>query len=500
MIPAVVSGILLALSFAPVSWGFCGWIALVPLLFSIETAKSRRQALLRGWVAGIVFFFFSLHWIVHVAFAAWPLLVLFESLFFILFAWLLDQGRSVRNSFLKIFWIALAWMSCEILRSEMPIFGFGWNLLAFSQSYHPPVLQSAGLFGAYGLGFGMALVNACLFSSLQGRANRGRNGLIMSFLVAAVIFAGLFIYGNAQLAKPENPKEKIRISVIQGNIPQSVKWETIARGKILEIYLTLTQLAAFDRPSLIIWPEAAFPGYFNRDVESPRVQEVVSKAGIPLLFGAPHLVTDDTAFNSAYLMDAEGSIRERYDKQNLVPFGEYVPLKFIFGFLERVAYALGVSDFSAGKTPAVFRLFNEEMAFSVLICFEDTFSQLSRRFVDLGAQFLVVMTNDAWFERSAAPYQHLDASIFRAVENGVPVVRAANTGVSAFISSRGHVYARVRDKKGGDIFATGKETAEVAIEAGEKTLFRKGGWLFPYAGAGGFFILLTGMILRRKNG
>src|SRR3989338_5060725 len=142
MIPACVSGILLALSYAPVSWGFLGWIALVPLLISLESAKSRSQALTLGFAAGAVFFFFSLHWIIHVAFIAWPLLVLLESAFFALFAWMAREGKRLQNSIVKNFWVAFAWMSCEILRSEMPVWGFGWNLLAFSQSRVLPVLQS----------------------------------------------------------------------------------------------------------------------------------------------------------------------------------------------------------------------------------------------------------------------------------------------------------------------------------------------------------------------
>lgn len=502
MILAFLSGIMLALCYAPVSWGFLGWAALVPLLLSIESAKSRASALARGFACGFTFFFFSVHWIIHVDFIAWPLLVLLESPFILLFAWAVYEGKRIQNPLLKICWTALAWMAVEIVRSEIPVFGFGWNLLAFSQSSTPLVLQSANIFGAYGLGFMMMLVNGCIALLLQRKAQAGvrNNDILTSIFLLVMIFGGLLVYGNQQLAKPETAKGKIKISVLQGNIPQSVKWATLARGKILETYMTLMELASFDQPDLVIWPEAAFPGYFNRDTESPRVEELVRKIGIPVLIGAPHLEpgTGDFAFNSAYLLDGEGRIRERYDKQNLVPFGEYVPLKRIFGFLERLAYSLGVSDFNAGKVATVFHLFNQEIAFSVLICFEDTFSRLARDFVERGAQFLVVMTNDAWFERSSAPYQHLDVSIFRAVENGVPVVRAANTGVSAFISPQGEVYARVRNKKGEDIFSTGKETAWVTLREGQTTVFRQGGWLFPYA-AGALFVIMFSTLLLQKR-
>ena len=213
------------------------------------------------------------------------------------------------------------------------------------------------------------------------------------------------------------------------------------------------------------------------------------------MVGSPHLEPDNSAFNSAYLLGPDGDIKQRYDKLLLVPFGEYVPLKSIFGWLEPLAYTLGVSDFSAGKEKTLFELQNGEIHFAVVICFENIFPNLVRSFTDRGAEFLAVMTNDAWFGHSAAPYQHLQASVFRAVENGVPLVHVANTGVSVFISRKGEVLDRVRNPEGKDIFIAGRKTYPLAME-NERTFYRRGGWIFPYGALALFVVLLAGKEIR----
>jgi apolipoprotein N-acyltransferase len=261
----------------------------------------------------------------------------------------------------------------------------------------------------------------------------------------------------------------------------------------------LTRLAAFDQPDLVIWPESSFPGYFNRDLDSGRVRELVAELGVPLVLGSPHLEGADDAYNSAYLLNEEGETVSRYDKLYLVPFGEYVPLKSVLGWLEPLAYRLGVSDFRAGKDFTIFRLPAWDMPFGVLICFEDVFARLARNLAARGARFLVVITNDAWFGPTGAPYQHLEASVLRAVENGIPVVRAANTGVSAFITAQGKVLGRVRGKNGEDIFTSGKATYALPLPSGPATLFRQGGWIFPYAAAGLFLCMAAALLIIRKG-
>ncbi|OGX11848.1 MAG: apolipoprotein N-acyltransferase [Omnitrophica bacterium RIFOXYB12_FULL_50_7] len=270
----------------------------------------------------------------------------------------------------------------------------------------------------------------------------------------------------------------------------------MAKEKILEIYEKLTQLAALEQSDLIIWPEAAFPGYFNRDLQAERISRLAAEIQTPLLVGGLEWESEKESYNSAYFLKKDGASGQRYDKLRLVPFGEYIPLKFIFGGLTPVADALGISDFNAGTEAVVFRWSRVEWPFGVLICFEDVFSDLARDLADRDAKFLVVITNDAWFGKTGAPFQHLQASIFRAVENGVAVVRSANTGVSGFISHRGRVLATVKDGGGEETFVMGQKTLDLPLVA-ERTLYRRGGFLFPYFATACFLIL--GVFMSRRN-
>jgi len=493
----IVSGLLLALSFPSAGWGFLAWVALVPLLASLHHAQDRSQALGFGLITGIVFFCFSIHWLTHVSTLGWLIVVLMQSVYVMVFAWLAYEGiRSRESALFKAVWIALAWTVTEFLRSEVPVFGFGWNLLAYSQSPYIPLIQFTNVLGAYGLGFLIVLVNALLLYAWFRR--KDLRTALSFFGFAVLMLVGLWGYGKMTLERPVAPKEFLRVSVVQGNIPQSVKWELMAKEKILEIYEKLSQLAGLEQPDLIIWPEASFPGYFNRDLQAGRISRLASDIQTPILLGGLYWVSEHELYNSAYFLGKDGALGQRYDKLRLVPFGEYIPLKFLFGWLTPVADALGISDFSAGKDAVVFRWAREEWPFGVLICFEDVFPDLARHLADRDAKFLNVITNDAWFGKTSAPFQHLQASIFRALENGVAVVRAANTGVSAFISCRGRVLATVKDAKGEETFVMGQKTLDLPLVV-ERTLYRQGGFLFPYFVLGVFLVLSVSLILKRKR-
>ena len=491
----IVSGLLLVLSYPSTEWGFLAWFALVPLLASVHHAQNHSQALGFGLITGILFFGFSMHWMTHVTTVGWMLLTLMESVYVMVFAWLAYVGiKSKRSVFIQVVWIALAWTVTEFLRAEVPVFGFGWNLLAYSQSAYVPLIQFANVAGAYGLGFLIALVNVCILFAWF-RRKEWRTSLSLAATVILVL-AGLWGYGKMTLEKPVAPPEYLRVSVLQGNIPQSVKWELMAKEKILEIYEKLAQLAALEQPDLIIWPEASFPGYFNRDLQAERISRLAAEIHAPFLLGGLHWVNERELYNSAYFLEKDGALGQRYDKLRLVPFGEYIPLKVIFGWLTPVADALGISDFSAGTEPVVFHWAREDWPFGVLICFEDVFTDLARRLADRNAKFLTVITNDAWFGKTSAPFQHLQTSIFRAVENGVAVVRAANTGVSGFISHQGRVLATLKDQRGEETFSMGQRTLDLPLVT-ERTLYRQGGYLFPYAVAALFLIL--GVFVFRGN-
>jgi len=266
----------------------------------------------------------------------------------------------------------------------------------------------------------------------------------------------------------------------------------MAKQDVIEIHENLTQVAALREPEMIIWPEASFPGYFNADYSSESILDKFRAMAIPVLVGSPYWESETRIFNSVMLVDGQGHIENRYDKIRLVPFGEYVPWKLVLGWLEPLAYTMGVGNFTAGKAQTLFPL--AEHAFAVLICFEDVFPDLARTAVKKGAHFLTVVTNDAWFGKTGAPWQHFQTSIFRAVENGVPVVRSGNTGISGFISAEGRVLGVVKDRQGESRFVNGELTMELPM-AKHPTLYQKGGYLFPYV----CLILLGVLFLARRK-
>ncbi len=485
---AIVSALFLILSFPKFSLWPLAWVAFVPVFYQAKRSNSFGWAFFYFWVFGFLFFFASWEWLRHVSYFGWIILAVLYALYFGFFGILTHWFWKHSLSLLSLFVLPSAWTVLEWIRTEIPVWGFGWNLLAYSQSARLEIASFANLFGAYGVSALVILGNLSIFFMIHSIVTRKRME-IFTALFSVVIFAlilGFHFKHQAAHNLPQEIQPFIRAAVIQGNISQEEKWDPKSKSSILEIYEKLSRFVGYDKKlDLIIWPEAAFPGYLNVDREHERVFHLEHELGIPILLGSPHLESlsgnQEIAYNSGYLIDYRMSFEDRYDKVRLVSFGEYVPWRRFFGPLgiERFAYSLGVSDFTAGKEMKVFSLKSKtQHHFSVLICFEDTFPNLARQAVEKGAEFLIVITNDAWFSKSAAAYQHLQASIFRAIENGVPLIRSANTGVSAFINSQGEVLDRVKDKRGHDTFIAGGLVGSVSI-GGSKTFYHEKGYQFP---------------------
>jgi len=281
-------------------------------------------------------------------------------------------------------------------------------------------------------------------------------------IITALVLIAVFGYGIMRVNE-RGYGNGVRVSVIQGNIPQELKWDPKAQDMIIEKYIALTKMAALESADLIVWPETSFPGFFEIDEDmTEKILTLVKETKIPILIGV-NTEKDEKYFNSAALISPEGSMTNKYDKIHLVPFGEYVPFSNKFpAFHKLILGELG--EFTPGKDFKAFSLqpsaFSQTVKFSVLICFEDIFPEISRKFVKNGAKFLIVITNDAWYGKSGAAYQHAANSVFRAIENRVPVVRCANTGYSCFIDSRGGIYDSVSEKNS-LLFVTGYKTAVV---------------------------------------
>jgi len=512
----ILSGVILSFSFPRIDFWPLAWFALVPLFIFIQSVPRRRQAFLGGFLFSIVFFGISTNWMCYVTVSAWVVGLIFESLFYACMC-LLAKELFLRHHCKVCFWSNLQlflalpalWVVVEWVRGEFPIIAFGWNLLVHSQSDNLNLLQNAQLIGGYGVSFLVALGNSFIFMLWRLLSSSGsalHRFLIVGFisLFTAGMLFGAFSYGEAQLNKRIEGRI-VRASLIQGNIPQESKWDPRIKKAIIEKYIKLSELADFDGPDLIVWPEAAYPGYLNIEQNDEFLSQIAA-IGVPFLVGALTQESETVYYNSAYFISSLGKIVNRYDKILLVPFGEYLPFKTALFFLESLASKLGVSDFSSGDEIKLFSVplsntsqldssDNNSFLLGTLICFENIFPGLSRRLALAGAQVLCVITNDAWFQKSAAPFQHLQSSILRAVETGRWVFHVANTGVTAFISPKGEVVDSIKDKAGREIFVMGGITRAIPL-AVKDTFYLKVGFLFPCLA---FFLLLQALLPFRKQ-
>ncbi len=466
---AGASGVLLALAFPKVDWNILAWVAFIPLLWMTQ-GQTLRRAFSLGWIAGMGFYLCTLYWIVdtiglysnipHII-AVGPLLLMcavlsaYTGVFAVGLSVCHQSGPHSSGWSLLVFgpmlWVALEWV-----RSFFFI-GFPWVSLGYSQYNFLNLIQFVEYTGVYGLSALVILGNIVLFLAFS-RPGRGR-----LLLVLLLIITGLWGWGNwrrSQLAA-QPATHTLNVGIAQGNIAQDKKWDPDYQEVTLARYEQLTRQITQQTVDLVIWPEAAVPFFFQSDVTyRGRLLDLAQDTDTPILFGSPAFradKTDLTLFNRAYLLSPDTTILGHYDKMILTPFGEYIPFQdSVLFFLDK--FVEGIGDFAPGTTPTVFSLplkrqhalhADDEAGaddsfetFGVLICYEGVFPDLARRFVHNGARLLINVTNDAWFGETSAPYQHLAMEAMRAVENRVPLVRSANTGISAIVNIDGQIQAQ----------------------------------------------------------
>ncbi len=375
------------------------------------------------------------------AFVAAFLLVAYLSLFPAAFAVLLAKSRRAFG----VPALALAapiWVTTELGRQYVWD-GFPWALLGYSQVTVLPVAQSASLVGVYGLSALLAFTAAAAAALvlLQARAR------LVYPAAAALIVAACVLWGNARLGRSEllQAGTPIRIAVIQGNIAQDDKWNPGLRDAITNKYIAMTRRALDAGARFILWPESSTPFFFEHDlVRGGDIRRLAAEAGATLLIGSDQVEPlqvaagqkpDARYYNAAFLVRPSGQVGAVYRKMHLVPFGEYVPLKDLLFFVGPIVEA--VSAFTPGSDPVLLPVDGHMV--STAICYEVIFPNLIRRFVNDGSELLTTITNDAWYGRSSAAYQHWEQSSMRAIEQGRYLARAANTGISGFVDPYGRV-------------------------------------------------------------
>ena len=488
----ILSAILFVLAYPPFDVGLLGLVALVPWLQSLGTVldenRPYRRAWWQGYWLGLLFFGGTIWWLVHVTIIGTIILVAVLALFFATFglfaAWFL-RGTFYKEKgsdpFSLAIVLAAAWTLLEWLRNTL-FTGFGWNLLAHTQ-WRSPLLQLADLVGVYGVSWLVVFVNVSVWL-IWRRIRDGSVARTVPVLTAlVVVLAAAIGYGTWRTAVVERAVAHgpvLRVALVQGKIPQEQKWDAGYAIAIVKRYTDLTRRAARQGADVIIWPETAVPGLANEPAFTEWLGGLSREVGAPLLVGAPwegNLVL----YNSAVLVTPDGEIQDRYDKLHLVPFGEFIPGESWWPALGQMRERLPIGQFTPGNWFTVFTVPGSQRSakMSALVCFEDLFPELARGFVRRGARLLATITNDAWFGRTAAPIQHTQPSVFRAVEHRVWMLRAANTGYTCAIDPAGRVVASVRGRSGA-LWVSGFRVVPVSLGSAGPTLYTRWGdwWLW----------------------
>lgn len=430
-----LSALFFALSQPPVSLFPLAYIALVPLFLSLEPGKN-RQNFLAGFIAGTAAYTGCVYWVIvamntyggisiPLAILILALLVLYMALYVGVVTWLAPlMERSLHIPF--YIGAPLLWVLAEYWRGWF-LTGFPWSYLGHSQSSFLTMLQVVSITGTYFLSFLIVSVNAILAHAWRSR----RVPFIFTIMIGLVVALSL-AYGYVRLK--EKDVGTLTTAIIQGNIKQDVKWDAAFKLKTISKY-TQMSLQGGQGAVLTLWPETAMPFVFNVDEASSFVPALSKSLSTDLLVGTLSRDARGKFYNSAYVFGREGQLAGMYSKVHLVPFGEFTPLRQYFPFLEKISVATG--DFFSGKGHVPISTTSGKVG--VLICYEGVFSSITNETVRNGAQVLVNITNDAWFGRSSAPYQHLASYVFRAAETDRYVLRSANTGVSAIIDPRGRI-------------------------------------------------------------
>lgn len=445
MIYAVLSGILMFLSFPKFNWGVISWVALVPLLGALNRAATFGQALLLGFVTGVVSYLGIIYWIAYVIvhYGYLPLyigillmllLVCYLSLYVSLFAAFVFYFRNHLSLYLTA---PVLWVCFEYLKSVV-LTGFPWENLGYAQYRNIYFIQFADVFGVFGLSFLIVLVNVAVFRLLTEWTRKAYAAAGVVFLVIAVVH----VYGVWRITQVEEcmrNAEKMDVSLIQGNIDQSIKWSPEFQQETLHRYERLSQKNAPPEGGLIVWPETALPFEFREQNDPPyQIVQLVNQTKSWLLLGSVRRIggpRTGSYFNSAYLLSPEGEIKGRYDKVHLVPYGEYVPFRGLVPFVQGFTKEIG--DFTAGN--GFFPLGMHQKKIGVLICYEAILGQAARAYKRRDADLLVTISNDAWFGKTSAPYQHFSMMVLRAVETRLYLIRAANTGISGIVDAAGRI-------------------------------------------------------------
>jgi apolipoprotein N-acyltransferase len=502
---ALVGGGLLVLSFPSFDIYPLAWIALAPLLVMLYD-RPMGDSFKIGMLLGLVYFFGTVYWIYYsvnhfgsIALVPSLIIVLILSLYLSLYtaAFCVLYSTIIKKTDLPALLVApVLWTSVELLRSYI-FTGFPWSSLGYSQYLFLHFIQSADIIGIYGISFLVVAINGAIadFFILQKRT---RERPLCSSLytyagwaVLLIVLLANFSYGFYRLHQ-HRPGSPVTVAVVQGNIDQDKKWDRAYQAYVTDVYRKLTLEATahaegIPGPDLVVWPETAVPFYFGVDkLQSEELLDFQRNLDTYLLFGSVLKKSDpkDGYSNSTILLTKDGKVSYIYDKIHMVPFGEYVPLRSLLFFVDKLV--VGIGDFIPGDS--YIKAVTPFASFGTPICYEIAFPGLVRKFYVKGGDFIVTVTNDAWFGRTNGPYQHFSMAVFRAIENRKPLIRAANSGISGFINSNGEILAST------SLFSRTMIKADIMTDR-TLTFYTKYGDLFSF-----FCIVLSLLMIIKYRG
>jgi apolipoprotein N-acyltransferase len=477
-------------------------VALAPILAALVAGrragplpvrKGSARAFLLGLAAGLTYFVGTIYWTALVMgqygdmpFAVAVLLMLllaaYLAIYPALFA-LIVHRLVARVGTAGLVLAPAVWVTTELGRGYM-FTGFPWALLGYSQVTVLPVAQLASLVGVWGLSALVVLVNVAVVLLVFERGS-------LRWRVAAVAVAAVLataVWGSLRLSDSRLTREgtPLRVGLVQGNVPQDEKWNSRRAADILGTYLDESRKVAAQGAHFIVWPESALPFLFQEQpIAGDMVRQLAYQTKSAILFGSDQIErgTPPRYFNSAFLIDPAGTVAAVYRKMHLVPFGEYVPVKRLLFFAGPLVQA--VSDFSEGDRMVMLPVAGHRA--STAICYEVVYPNLARDATRAGSQLLTTITNDAWFGRSSAPWQHFEMASMRAIEQGRYLARAANTGISGIVDPYGRVLAR------SGLFEPATIVGEVRF-LDDDTVYARTGDVFAYACA---LLTLAGILAAR---
>jgi apolipoprotein N-acyltransferase len=530
---AIVAGLTLAASFPKIGFSGLAWIAPGLMLVS-AIGKRGWEAFRIGYVAGLTYHLASLSWLLLIPYrwhgipfgpaAGWLALSGYVALYPAFWVWLVSgfQGSTFRvqdskfdaalaksrslgvqssvSRLLPETWLnrtlwalsaAALWVALEMVQARL-FTGFPWNLLGASQYQLVPLIQIASFTGIYGVSFLIIWISLSLLCAALMLIQKPhvRSAYLAEIFLPIFVVAILFAFGLRQVRLPSTAARTLKVTLVQPSIPQEVIWDEDKSDARFAELIQLSKEALSNRTDLLIWPEAAVPKLlrYYEEVFQP-ITELARSNHVWMIVGADDMEhpagttrrEDRQYFNSSFLIGPEGKLIEDYRKRALVIFGEYVPLAHWLPFMKWFTPIEG--QFTPGERAVPFELENPHAKTSVLICFEDIFPHLAREYADDDTDFLVNITNNGWFGEGAAQWQHGASALFRAIENGLPLIRCSNNGLTCWVDERGRIQRYFRDRNG-TIYGPGFMTVEIPLLADgakrPRTFYNQHGDLFGW--------------------